>query len=82
MIGEHFEIWAAILNERKYQDNKWGVTNPHTVFEWIGIMEKELQEAKLSFFQYSSNDQMLHEVLQVIAVGVACLEQHGVVERK
>lgn len=81
MIGTDFNIWAAILRERRYQDEKWG-HNPHTVFEWIGIMEKELQEAKAAYFQRPADDEMLKEILQVVAVGVACMEQHGVRERE
>lgn len=78
------DIWAAICRERDYQDEKWGDihTNPHSIFEWIGIMEKELQEAKAAYFQRPANNQMLQEVLQVVSVGVACMEQHGIIERE
>lgn len=84
--AELAEIVDAIFRERRYQDKKWGDIdkNPHTIFEWIGIMEKELQEAKEAYFQpqpYARED-MLREILQAVAVGMACLEQHGFVERK
>lgn len=73
-------IFNAVVRERNYQDGKWGTIHdhPHTVLEWIDIMKKELQEAK----QSPANEMMLEEVLQVIAVGFACLEQHGVIERE
>jgi len=76
----------AIKRERHYQDLKWGTIdqNPHTIFEWIGIMEKELGEAKDGYFQRDclARSEMLREVLQVVTVGIACLEQHGVIERR
>ena len=77
-------ILPAIRRERDYQDNKWGTieSNPHSIYEWIGIMERELAEAKDAFFKRPSESEMLREVLQVVSVGVACLEQHGVVERQ
>jgi len=79
-------IEEAVRRERHYQDLKWGTIeeHPHTIFEWIGIMEKELQEAKAAYFQPAcmADSEMLREVLQVVAVGLACLEQHGIVERE
>ena len=76
------EIIEAVDKERECQDEKWGSPSdhPHTVFEWIGIMENELQEAKKAYFSRPSEHLMLAEIIQVIAVGVACLEQHGIVE--
>lgn len=76
-------IFEAIQRERWYQDKKWGTIeeHPHTVAEWILVMESELQEAKQGWLKGTSNLQALEEILQVIATGVACLEQHGVVER-
>lgn len=75
------DVVEAIEKERGFQDWKWGTIqeHPHTIFEWIGIMEKELQEAKEAFFQRPADHCMLAEITQVIAVGHACLEQHGVV---
>lgn len=83
MKATRFDIWAAILNERNYQDEKWGHPDhhPHSIFEWIGIMEREIAEVKEAFFQRSADEEMLGEILQVVAVGVACMEQHGIVER-
>jgi len=74
----------AIGRERDYQDKKWGGIrkHPHTVGEWLLIMESELQEAKDGWCRGRGDEDALKEVLQVVAVGVACLEQHGVVERQ
>jgi len=82
-LKDREDIFQAILRERNYQDKKWGdvIEYPHTVFEWIGIMERELAEAKEAFFQRPAEEKMLEEILQVVAVGVACIEQHGIVER-
>lgn len=74
-------IFDAVGRERDYQDAKWGA-NPHTVGEWLLIVESELQEAKGAWFKIGGDFGALQELLQVIAVGVAALEQHGVVERE
>ncbi len=81
--SNRLSVFDAIVAERAYQDEKWGTIkdNPHTIPEWILIMEKELAEAKAAYFQRPADREMLDEIRQVIAVGVACLEQHGVVER-
>lgn len=77
-------IWQAIQNERRYQDKKWGTLqeNPHTVPGWLLVMEEELAEAKRAWVRNVGDAAALQEILQVIAVGVACLEQYGVVERE
>lgn len=80
-MGENFsEIIEAIRREREYQDQKWGV-KPHTVGNFLLIMEGELEEAKQGWRKGTGDTDALRELLQVIAVGIACLEQHGVVER-
>jgi hypothetical protein len=77
-------IVGAICRERDYQDDKWGSLdeNPHTVAEFLLIMESELAEAKQAWVKGHGDQDALRELLQVVAVGFACLEQHGVVERK
>mgnify|MGYP001579815676 FL=1 len=73
-------VLAAILRERAYQEEKWS-TN-HTVGEWLLILEAELAEAKEGWVKGKGNADALREILQVVAVGCACLEDHGVIERK
>jgi len=77
-------IEFATRDEREYQDKKWGTVEerPHDVAGWLLIMEGELAEAKQAWIKGVGDKDALLEILQVIAVGVACLEQHGVVERK
>lgn len=81
MSERHGVIYPAIDRERDYQDRKWG-DKPHTVAEWLLIAEAELAEAKLAWVKGIGDGDALLELLQVIAVVVACLEQHGVVERE
>lgn len=75
-------ILRAILRERDYQTHKWGTLadHPHTVAEWLLIMESELHEAKQAWVK-SDDSNALRELLQVVATGFAAMQQHGVVER-
>lgn len=74
------DVFLAIVQERDYQDAKWGDRN-HTVGNWLLILEGELEEAKQAWRKGIGDADALREILQVVAVGVACLEQHGVVGR-
>lgn len=76
-------VFAAVARERAYQDRKWGTPeeHPHEVGAWLTLMRKELHEAEEAWCSHRGDVGALEEILQVIAVGVACLEQHGVVER-
>lgn len=77
------DVFAAIQRERDYQDRKWGTLDqyPHTVGEWLLILESELQEAKTAWCKGDGSGDALEEVLQVASVAFACMQQHGVVER-
>lgn len=71
------EVFAAVQAERQYQDDKWGKTG-HTLAEWVLIMESELEEAKTALIKGGfGRDAIKAEIIQVLAVGFACLEQHG-----
>ncbi len=74
----------AVTAERKYQDAKWGTlsNHPHTVAEWLLILESELAEAKDAWVRNGGDLEALKEIVQVAAVAVACLEQHGPVGRE
>lgn len=82
MVMVRENIFFAIDREREYQDNEWGTIqdNPHSISEWLDIMTEELYEVILAL-KKDNHDAALAEILQVIAVGVACLEQYKVVER-
>lgn len=71
---------SSIIEERDFQDGKWGPVSVagHTVGEWILIMEAELAEAKEALIKGGKGrDSVLSEITQVAAVALACLEQHG-----
>lgn len=74
-------VFEAIVRERRYQDHKWG-GHDHELPGWLLIMEGELAEVKQAWLKGATNDDALREILQVVAVGVACLEQYGAVERE
>ena len=75
------KITKAIRRERDYQEEKWGWLKKRSVQGWLLVMESELNEAKEAWVSTGLDKPALREILQVIAVGVACLEEHGVVER-
>lgn len=74
-------ILTALDNERRYQDVAHGTiqAHPHTVREWLAIVEIELEEAKRAWAESQGDDACLAEMLQVAATCFACFEQHGVV---
>jgi len=74
------EVVQAILKEREYQTNKWGSIeeHPQSIPGYMIIMEKELEEAKDGWNKnIQGRDSALSEIIQVAAVAVACLQQHG-----
>jgi len=71
---------CGIEIERRYQNLKWGTIkeHPHTVGEWLLIMQGELNEAIEAWRKGANDERALQEILQAVAVGVACIEQHGI----
>lgn len=74
------DVIDELKRERDYQDNKRGTVdeNPHEVGQWLKIIRKKLdaaEEAYAACFTHSARA----EIVQVAAVAVACLEEHGVV---
>jgi hypothetical protein len=80
---ERADVFAAIDRERAWQELKWGTNteHPHTVGEWLLIVEAELAEAKQGWVKGQGDYDALRELVQVAAVAVAALEQHGAPER-
>lgn len=75
------EIMNAISEERKFQDKKYGhpSDNPHSIGAWLLTIEFELQEAKLACAKGGNGrDNVINEIIQIAALCVACLEQHGI----
>lgn len=76
-------IYAAISRERGYQQWRRPERPPMSLPAWLLVLEAELAEAKEAWVRGDGSmpPAALCEVLQVAAVAVACLEEHGVIER-
>ena len=75
-------VLRSIVSERTYQNYKWP-GHKHTVGEWLLIMEKCLSDGKRLYVTAHGNElKALNEIRQVIAVGIAALQQHGAPIRK
>jgi hypothetical protein len=74
----------AIIAERRFQDDKYGTVDKvgHSIGEWILLIEDELAEAKRALIKGGTGrDSVLMEIVQIAALGMACIEQHGTKER-
>jgi len=77
------EVYTSIDSERYYQDGKWGTVDqhPHEVGGWLTLMRKLLTDAEAAWAGSNSDHKALLELRKVLAVGVACAEQHGLPHR-
>lgn len=77
------EALNAIIGERAYQDAKWGTVEerPKQVGSWLTLMRKLLRDAEDAWATSGEDAIALDEMRKVVAVGVACFEQHGAVLR-
>jgi hypothetical protein len=77
-------VYSAINDERYFQDRKWGTPDqhPHEVGGWLTIMRSLLADAEREWSGKRGDEGALDELRKVVAVGIACMEQHGVVERR
>lgn len=75
-------IYAAIDEEREYQDAKRGTPEERqlSVIEYLYILGHEHKES-VEEATFGKTRAALCELLQAVAVGVACLELHGIVTR-
>jgi hypothetical protein len=73
-------VFEAIASERDYQDRKWGTPaeHPHEVGGYLTLMDVHLQRAKAAWAGANSDTEALESLRKVLAVGVACAEQHGI----
>ena len=76
-------VFAAITEERDYQDKRFGSTTTHPldVPGYLMIMRKHLKRAMDFQPTEKGNTKALHEIRKIVAVGVASLECHGVINR-
>lgn len=77
------DVLAAVIGERSYQDRKWGSVqkHPQSVGAYMTLMRKLLHDAEVAWATSNSDKEGLDELRKVVAVGVACFEQHGVPSR-
>lgn len=76
-------VYEVIDTERYYQDRKWGPVqdHPHEVGGWLTLMRKLLTDAEVAWSSSNGDYKALLEIRKVLAVGVACAEQHGLTMR-
>jgi hypothetical protein len=81
------EAFDAIRVERQYQDRLWGDSlyeGRHSVSEWILYIRNYLQEAEDVVCRKAApkcDEDALHIIRKVVAMGVCCMEQNGVLWR-
>jgi hypothetical protein len=77
------QVYASIDSERFYQDRKWGTISdhPHEVGGWLTLMRKHLSDAEAAWAGSNNDHAALIEIRKVLAIGVACAEQHGLPHR-
>ena len=77
------EVYKSIDSERHHQDVKWGSIqdHPHEVGGWLTLMRKLLADAESAWASSNGDHKALIEIRKVLAVGVACAEQHGLPKR-
>jgi hypothetical protein len=74
------EVIEAITGERAYQEQKWP-GHTHTTAEWLLIIEKLCADARRAWVTGHGDNEALHEIRQITATGVACMEQCGAPKR-
>jgi hypothetical protein len=83
------DVFKAIDSERDYQQRRWGVRQengtfkeiPRSVEQFILYMEDYLLQAKHQITREAGEFTSKETIRKVVTLGVACLEQHGVVPR-
>lgn len=77
--AQTYEVFDAIRKEMDYQDAKFGVDKQQSLPGYLVIMENELIEAKHGWTKnLSDRHSALHEIVQLAATAIRCLEQYGV----
>lgn len=77
------EVLSAVHDERVFQNRKWGTMTEHSheVGGYLTIMRKLLTDAEAAWTSSKGDEGSLDEIRKVVAVGIACMEQHGAVIR-
>lgn len=80
---DQHKVFESIASEREYQDRKWGTPtdHPHEVGGYLTLMDVHLQRAKAAWAGANNDREALVALRKVLAIGVACGEQHGLPHR-
>ena len=72
------EVFEAVKRER----TKWDTSEQsnYRVRRWLNLIREEVYKAEAAL-EFGAKEDALREILRLVTIGVACLEQHGVVER-
>jgi hypothetical protein len=73
------EIIPAVVRERQYQEEKYPEPK-RSVADFVLAMQNELDEVRMAW-GHESHEALMAEILQVVTLGVAAMEQFGVHER-
>lgn len=74
------EVQIAIEEELTFQQKKWGKDKEQSLAGYLLIMQWELNEAVEGWMKNKEGrNSTLAEVVQVVATGIACLNDYGVV---
>lgn len=76
-------VQTAIDSELTYQNTKWGNIdeNGHSVPGWLLLMEKYLERAKYEWSRCGPDSKeyySIENVRKLTALGIQCMNQHGV----
>lgn len=83
-MTDRTELLAAINDERNYQVRRWGIRQEDGSFHeihkpienFILYMEHYLEKAREAITLSNDDNEPLNELRKVVALGVACFEQH------
>lgn len=82
--SQQVTVVRALIMERRFQDGKFGAIGhggEHTLGEWVLLIEAELAEVKHALIKGGEGrNSTRSELVQVGALVLAALEQHGTVD--
>lgn len=84
-IRARSDVYKTIDGERDYQDKRWGYNKETSVAEYVLYMEDYIQKARHDLTRYSDPmgaEAALSTIRKIAGLCVACMEQHGIQERK
>ena len=72
-------VLDAVHAERVYQNRKWGTIfeHPHEVGGYLTLIRKLLGDAEAAWSTQRGDIGALDEIRKIVAVGIACMEQHA-----